>query len=390
MVHRARSEGTARAAAEIAALVSQRGLGGSDVDLDERMRQFRRDRGGRADEARVLARRWAGGTGNAGDDPVGRHLARAYPDRIAQAAGRPGRYRLANGRAAALEETEALARSPFLVVTDITGAAGNSRIRAAATIDRAEIEELFTSQIVEETILAFDVASRSVRARRVRRLGEVRLAEAPVAVADFDAAASCFPAAVAGPRCRDALPWTKEQSALRGRAGYLRSTLGAPWPDLSDTALAATVDGWLAPAIESRLALADITSDDLGQALGELLPRSQRSEMEALLPSHFEAPTGERHAIDYGAENGPALSIRVQELFGLDRHPAIAGGRVPLLLVLLSPAHRPIQTTRDLPGFWRGSWADVARDLKGRYPRHPWPDDPAHAAPTTRAKPRRG
>ncbi|HVW92119.1 MAG TPA: ATP-dependent helicase HrpB, partial [Devosia sp.] len=387
MIHRAREEGEALAAANLAVLLGERGLGGNDVDLDQRMRRFRQDRGNRANDARGLARRWAGTGQGTIDVPVGRHLARAFPDRVAQAAGRRGRFRLVNGRAASLDEADALAARPFLVVADVTGSAANGRIRAAAAIDRAEIEALFARQIVDEDSLAFDPATKSVRARRLRRLGEVRLADTTAAIADAEAAARLLAAGIAETGIA-ALPWTKEQAALRARATYLHRTLGAPWPDLSDEALAAGGAAWLAPFIVGRGALAEITPDDLGNALGELLPWALRREMEELLPSHFEAPSGSRLPIDYEAENGPALEIRVQELFGLDRHPSIAGGRVPLLLVLLSPAHRPIQTTRDLPGFWRGSWKDVARDLKGRYPRHPWPDDPLAAPPTNRAKPR--
>jgi ATP-dependent helicase HrpB len=186
----------------------------------------------------------------------------------------------------------------------------------------------------------------------------------------------------------DSLPWSREQLALRARSSYLARALGGDWPDLSDAALAAGGAAWLAPFIVGRTGLSGITADDLAGALDALLPWSLRAEIERLLPSHFDAPSGSRVPIGYEAENGPELAIRVQELFGLDRHPAVGGGRIPLRLVLLSPAHRPIQTTMDLPGFWRGSWADVARDLKGRYPRHYWPDDPLAALATRRAKPR--
>ncbi len=184
------------------------------------------------------------------------------------------------------------------------------------------------------------------------------------------------------------LPWSRDQKALRARATYLSGKLGGVWPDLSDAALSADGATWLRPFITGRTQLAQITAEDLGNALDVLLPWAQRAEIERLLPSHFHAPSGSHVPIDYEAENGPALEIRVQELFGLARHPAVADGKVPLLLVLLSPAHRPIQTTRDLPGFWRGSWTDVAKDLKGRYPRHFWPEDPASAQATARAKPR--
>jgi len=272
------------------------------------------------------------------------------------------------------------------VVTDITGAAASGRIRAAARIDRETIEELFAGQIVDEVAMGFDRASRSVRARRVKRLGALRLDEAPVAVNDPEAAAQALAEGI-GELGIGVLPWTKEQKALRERASYLRVTLGEDWPDLSDAGMGVDVE-WLAAAVLGKTALSEVGADDLGAALEGLLPYARRQEIERLLPSHFAAPSGSHLPIDYGAENGPALEVRVQELFGLDRHPSVAGGKVPLLLVLLSPAHRPIQTTRDLPGFWRGSWKDVAKDLKGRYPRHYWPENPLEAAATARAKPR--
>ena len=387
MIHRAAEEDDALTAAQLAVLLGERGLGGDGADLGHRLDRFRRERGKRADEAHGLARRWAqmvGNTGTGGE--VGRHLARAYPDRVAQQAGARGRYRLANGRQAILDETDALAAAPYLVAADVTGAAAPGRLRSAATITRATIEELFASQIVDETVMAFDRSAKSVRARRVRRLGALRLDEAPVAIANSEAAARALAEGIAGLGMGQ-LPWTKEQKALRERVSYLRATLGAEWPDLSDAGLAMDVD-WLVPSIVGKTALSEVTADDLAGALEGLLPWGKRQEMERLLPSHFDAPSGSRLPIDYGAENGPALEVRVQELFGLDKHPSVAGGKVPLLLVLLSPAHRPIQTTRDLPGFWRGSWKDVAKDLKGRYPRHYWPEDPVAAAATARAKPR--
>jgi len=386
MVHRAAEEGDAMTAALLAVLVTERGLGGMSVDLAHRLSGFRSDRSKRAEEARGLAGRWAAAAG-ARDRSVsgeaGRHLARAYPDRVAQQAGGRGRYRLANGRGASLDESDPLAASPFLVVTDITGSAANGRIRAAATIDLDTIEELFAARTATATTLAWDAGSRSVRARRLRRLDALKLDDDPVAIDDPEKAAALLAAHVT---IAD-LPWSKEQKALRARATFLAGALGDPWPDLSDTALSADRD-WLVPFITGRTALSAITAEDLSAALEVLLPWSQRAEIDRLLPSHFDAPSGSHAPIDYEAENGPALEIRVQELFGLDRHPAVGGGKIPLLLVLLSPAHRPIQITRDLPAFWRGSWKEVAKDLKGRYPRHFWPDDPVAAQATNRAKPR--
>lgn len=391
MIHRAGLSGCAQQAAELAALVSEHGLGGDAIDLEDRLHRFLADKSPRARDARALAQRWAKLAGNAQPQhqsmSVGQMLANAYPDRLAQAAGKPGRFRLANGRAASLPETDALAQHKFLVVTDITGQAANGRIRAAAPIDIDEIEETFGAHILEETRLEFDRASASVRARRVRAIGQVVLADASAKVEDTDTAAELLCAGIAELGL-DVLPWSKAQLALRARATYLHENLGAPWPDLSDRALQEDASNWLLPCIHGVTAVSKITPDMLEGALAALLPWELRSQIDSLLPSHFQAPTGSRIPIDYAHETAPAIEVRVQEVFGLTKHPAIMGGKTPLLVILLSPAHRPIQMTRDLPGFWRGSWAAVAKDMKGRYPRHYWPEDPAAAEATARAKPR--
>jgi ATP-dependent helicase HrpB len=183
------------------------------------------------------------------------------------------------------------------------------------------------------------------------------------------------------------LPWTKSLEQWRGRVAFLRRAEGDPWPDLSDAALAASPD-WLAPALFGKTRLEELSGEDLAQALRALLPYDLSRRLDVEAPTHFLAPTGTAAAVDYEAEGGPSIALRVQELFGLALHPALAGGRVPLTVHLLSPAHRPIQITRDLPGFWKGSWSAVRADLRGRYPRHFWPEDPSSAAPTNRAKPR--
>ena len=389
MIALAAAEGTATDAALLGVLVGEPGLGGKSTDLSARFETIRRDTSRRAIDARALAARWAKAAGGAGavtGADLGRHLARAWPDRVAQRTA-PGRFRLANGRQARLDETESLAREKFLVVTEMTGAAAGATIRAACPIARETVEELFAAHIQAVTDLAFDPAARAVRARRQRRLGALRLEDGPAAIEDTEAAAPLLAAGIADLGI-DKLPWTRDQRALRDRAGFLHRTLGEDWPDLSDAALARDDAAWLVPHIPGLSRLDQIAPDHLSAALFDLLPWARRAEMETLLPSHFAAPSGSRVPIDYAAENGPVLAIRVQELFGLDAHPAIADGKIPLLLSLLSPAHRPIQTTRDLPGFWRGSWRDVARDLKGRYPRHHWPDDPLSAPATNRAKPR--
>ena len=186
----------------------------------------------------------------------------------------------------------------------------------------------------------------------------------------------------------DRLPWSKPARQWRDRVMFLRKAEGESWPDLSDDALAEQREAWLVPALYDKTALKDLSAGDLSDALMSLLPWELRARLEREAPTHFEAPTGTHVPIDYEAEAGPSIAIRVQELFGLSQHPAIAGGRVPLVIELLSPAHRPVQVTRDLPGFWRGSWQAVKSEMKGRYPRHPWPDDPASAMPTRRVKPR--
>lgn len=391
MIHRAGASGHAQEAAEIAALVSEHGLGGDAIDLEERLSRFMADKSPRAKDAKALAQRWAKLAGRAQGPreatSIGQMLAYAYPDRLAQAAGKPGRYRLASGRAASLPETDPLARHKFLVVTDITGQAANGRIRAAAAVNIQEIEETFAAHITEETRLEFDHASKSVRARRVRAIGQVILSDASAKVEDTEAAAEMLCAAVEELGL-DILPWSKAQLALRARATYLHDKLGPPWPDLGDKALRGDVSSWLAPYLGGATAISKITADMLEGALAALLPWDLRSQIDTLLPSHFQAPTGSRLPINYAHETAPAIEVRVQELFGLTTHPAIMGGKVPLLVILLSPAHRPIQMTQDLPGFWKGSWAAVAKDLKGRYPRHFWPDDPAGAEATARAKPR--
>jgi ATP-dependent helicase HrpB len=186
------------------------------------------------------------------------------------------------------------------------------------------------------------------------------------------------------------LPWTISLLQWRNRVGFLRRLEGEEWPDLSNDRLAATAADWLAPALLGKISVAALGADELKDAVQTLVPWKLRRRLDAEAPTHFAAPSGSSVPIDYDDEEGPKLSIRVQELFGLDRHPAIAGGRVPLLIELLSPAHRPVQVTRDLPGFWRGSYAAVKAEMKGRYPRHPWPDDPIKAPATRRAKPRGG
>jgi ATP-dependent helicase HrpB len=444
MVVDASREGAGRLAAEIAAVLTERGLGGNDVDLRHRIDGLRRDRSGRAEEARRMAKRWAemagspispassspfphspsktgvgalmvgegrggesGGYGTEGPHRttpapspqgggeqkcLGAILALAYPERIAKNRGAAaGAFLLANGRGAHVDPASSLSREPYLAVAELVGSAAQSRITLAAAIDLSDIETRFADRIEAVEDISCDPKSLALRARKSRRLGAVMLGEQPLAVTPSDATAKLLAAAVVKTGL-DRLPWTEALQQWRDRVLFLRRQSGGKpgeeWPDLSDSGLAATAGGWLAPLFAEKTALAALTASELEAALHGLLPYSLRRRLEAEAPTHFDAPSGSRVPIGYEAEEGPKLAIRVQELFGLNRHPAIAGGRVPLVIELLSPAHRPVQVTRDLPNFWRGSYAAVKSDMRGRYPRHPWPDDPAAAQATRRAKPR--
>ena len=390
MVVDAAAEGGGAQAAAIAAVLTERGLGGDDVDLRHRLDNFRRDRSARAEDARAMTKRWAetAGAGNRnGERSTGALLALAYPDRIAKNRGAGGGFLLANGRGGVVDPASPLAREPFLVVAELTGAAAASRIVLAAPIEVAEIEARFAGQIDDRSEVSFDMASASLRARRRQRLGALVLSEQTMPVTSDSESARLLAKGIAELGIGK-LPWTKAQLQLRNRVMFLRRAEGDEWPDLSDTALAATSAEWLAPFLTGRTARSQIGADDLTAALDALIPWNLRKRLDAEAPTHFTAPSGSHAPIDYEAEEGPKLAIRVQELFGLAVHPTIAGGRVPLLIELLSPAHRPVQLTRDLPGFWRGSYKDVKTEMRGRYPRHPWPDDPLKAPATRRAKPR--
>jgi ATP-dependent helicase HrpB len=394
--------GAAVLAANVALVLSERGLGGNDVDLAHRLEALRHDRSHRAQEARAMAQRWAEIANTnpehaAGGDPPrmsraslspGALLALAYPDRIARSRGADGAFLLANGRGGALDPASPLAREPFLAVGEITGAAAQGRIALAAALMLAEIETQFSSRIESRDEIAFDETTGSLRGRRLRRLGAVALAAEPVKVVANEDAARLLAQGIARNGIAR-LPWTISLLQWRNRVGFLRRLEGEEWPDLSNDRLAATATDWLAPAFLGKTSLAALGADKLKDAVQTLVPWKQRRRLDTEAPTHFAAPSGSSVPIDYDGDEGPKLSIRVQELFGLDRHPAIAGGRAPLLIELLSPAHRAVQVTRDLPGFWRGSYAAVRAEMRGRYPRHPWPDDPIVAPATRRAK-RRG
>jgi ATP-dependent helicase HrpB len=389
--------GAGEEAAEIAAVLTERGLGGDSVDLDFRLDQFRRDRSPRASSARSLSERWASQVAASEGPPredaslsTGIMLALAFPDRVARNRGNGG-FVLANGRGANVDQASALARSPYIAVAELTGTAAQGRILLAAPISQADIELHFSDQIENVEEISFDRSAMALRSRRRRTLHAITLSEAPMAlVASAHTARVLADGLIAAGL--DRLPWSKPASQWRDRVMFLRKAEADPanssWPDLSDDGLAAQAEAWLLPALYDKTSLKDLSAQDLSDAMRTLLPWELRARLEREAPTHFEAPTGTALPIDYEAEQGPTIAVRLQELFGLTDHPSIAKGAVPLVLELLSPAHRPVQVTRDLPGFWRGSYAAVRSDLRGRYPRHPWPEDPASALPTRRVKPR--
>jgi ATP-dependent helicase HrpB len=302
------------------------------------------------------------------------------------ARGKRGEFLMVNGRAAALEPHDALAGESFLAIGEIVGRAASARIVTAAPLRLEQIEAVAGAQIETREETLFDRASAALRARRRRRLGALVLAEGNLAPPADEQSAQTLARGILDLGL-ERLPWTKALTQWRGRVNFLRRAEGEAWPDLSDAALAASPD-WLTPFLAGKTRLDDLRGEELSEALHALLTYELSRRLEAEAPSHFIAPTGAATPVDYEAEGGPSVALRVQELYGLTVHPSLAGGRVPLTLHLLSPAHRPIQITRDLPGFWKGSWAATRADLRGRYPRHFWPEDPASAAPTSRAKPR--
>ncbi len=386
MVLKAAETGQATRGARIAALIVERNLGGRDADLRHRLDALARDRSRRAGDACALADRWAAQAGRQGQgEPVsdGLLLAFAYPERVARARGPQGEFQLASGRGAFLEATDALARETWLAVAELGGGDRRDRILLAAPLTLEEIEQAFARQITTEDRLEESGGGR-LRAKRLTRLGRLTLREAVDEAPDPALIAAALLDRVRAEGI-EALPWGEAALSLRQRAAFLRARDDA-WPDLSDFALVARLEEWLAPILPGVRSLSALKPDVLDAALRTLIPWDQLRRLEGEAPARWTAPTGNSFAIDYAAEAGPRVDVRVQEVYGLSTHPQVAGE--PLTLSLLSPAHRPVQTTKDLPGFWKGSWKDVRTDMRGRYPKHVWPEDPASAPPTTRAKPR--
>jgi len=410
MLVEAAERGWGETAAEAAVLLTERGLGGNDADLEMRLRRWRQERGKRAEAARGLTRRWRGlisppargrglRGGHAESDPgpppappasgrgdlLGACVALAFPDRVSKRRGASGEDWISvGGRGFRLDTASPLAREQWLAVAEVGGTAAGARILSAAPIDEAMVENLFADRIRTGASLAFDPTTGSVKARSGRSLGAILLSEG----SDGKASPAEIEAAlVEGVRTHglSLLPWTENAVSLRRRAAFA-ALHGPELADLSDAALAVRLDEWLPAMVAGKKRLADVEPAALSGLLESLLGWEGKKTVDRLAPEAFETPAGSSHRIDYQAEAGPTVTVRVQALFGLAEHPAVAGGRVPLLLSLTSPAGRPIQTTRDLPGFWKGSWTAVAKEMRGRYPRHPWPEDPAAADPTLRTK----
>jgi len=384
MLVRASEHGLARTAAEVAVLLGERGLGGNDADLELRLRRWKGERGQRAENGRRLAERWSrlvGGSAEirGGGEAVALCVALAFPDRVAKRRDGSGEtWASVGGRGFKLDPTSPLARADWLAVAETQGMAAGARILSAASIDAATVESLFADRIETRRTVTFDPATGRIEALRERRLGAVRLSGGSDSAAT---SAEIESALLEGIRAHGLhlLPWSDTAQALRTRGAY------AGMEALTDEALLATLDDWLPAALAGKRRLDAVSPESLSQALQNLLGWDGQKTLDRLAPARFETPAGSSHAIDYAAEAGPTVEVRVQALFGLAEHPMI-GGNVPLVLSLTSPAGRPIQTTRDLPGFWKGSWAAVAKEMRGRYPRHPWPDDPAAASATLRTK----
>ncbi|WP_118857708.1 ATP-dependent helicase HrpB [Sphingomonas mesophila] len=374
----------AGAAAAVAALLTERGLGGNDPDLEVRYRRWQSERGPRAEAARRMARRWAGGSASGGAAELAQCVALAFPDRLARRRDGSGEtWQSAGGRGFRLDPASPLARSEWLAVAEVAGAASGARILSGAAIDFAAVEELFAERIETFRNVRFDPASGRIGATRGRRMGAIELTSAPDPKPDQDAIEAGLLDAVRR-HGLGILPWCGPAAALRARAGFARTHEPAI-ADLGDQTLLERAEEWLTPLLAGRRDLA-LSPAKLAAALEGLLGYDATRAIDRLAPSHFHSPAGSSHAIDYEAPGGPAVEVRAQALFGLTEHPTVGGGRVPLTLAITSPAHRPIQTTRDLPAFWAGNWKDVAKEMRGRYPKHPWPDDPAGTGATLRTK----
>lgn len=382
MVAFASDAGDAATGARIAAILSEPGLGGTSTDLRDRLRELDRDRSPRARDALKLAERWAraAGGGAGGTVEPGRLVAEAFPERVARARGNTGEAQLASGRGVHMDPTDPLAREPWLAVADLTGGDAGDRIRLAVPVDPTDLGH----RVEEEDRLTRTPGGR-LELRRLRRIGALVLEESVLGAPDRGQVTAALKAEVDRRGLKD-LRWGDRANALRARLAFLAG-LEAGWPDVSDAGLFEAREAWLWPLFDGVQAVAAVPDAALEQGLKSLIPWDRQRDLDRLAPPRLETPLGSA-AIDYAADGGPRVDVRVQELFGVTTHPTVGGGRVPLTLALLSPARRPVQVTKDLPGFWAGSWSAVRAEMRGRYPRHLWPENPSEAQATTRAKPR--
>jgi ATP-dependent helicase HrpB len=376
MVLYAAQHGAAICAARLALLLQERGLGGRSDDLAVRLDRWGGERGTRAEASRKLADRWARAAEQASGKPHDREapplavlMAEAFPDRIAKSRSASGEDWLsAGGRGYRLDPASPLARATWLVIGDAQGQASGARILAGLALNEADVTRWLGHRITARQTLAWNTDASRVDARLERQLGAITLARVPDPSPDPAAVAALLLGRVRADGLR-ALPLGQSAKALLARGVY------AGLAPLEEATLLADLGQWLRPLLAGRRDLA-IPPGALHDALFDRLDWSERQHLETLAPAQFSSPLGTSHPIDYVHDGGPAVELRVQALFGLDRHPVI--GRPPraLLLSLTSPGGRPIQLTTDLPAFWRGSWRDVVKDMKGRYPRHRWPDEP--------------
>jgi ATP-dependent helicase HrpB len=380
--------GQAREAAEIAMLISERGLGGDSADLSVRLDRFRTDRGDRARAARTMAHNMASQAGEEGKPAglsVGTLISLAWPERIAVARG--GGFLLAGGAGANIDRNSPLAREPFLAVAELQGSAASARITAAAPISREEIELLHPDRIRRMREIEFDADAMALRPRERRMLGAIPLSSGAIKPSRGEIDAAML--AAIRKHGLESVGWDASARRMRERIAFLHRAEPARWPDVSDERLLRDLEDWLGPFLGGAMTMREIDGRKLRDGLDYLLSTSRAvsGQLEKAAPERFVTPAGASHALRY-EDNQVVLAARVQEFYGLNRHPAIGGGAIPLTLELLSPALRPIQVTRDLPGFWAGSWREVRTEMRGRYPKHDWPQDPASATPSTRTKPR--
>jgi ATP-dependent helicase HrpB len=321
-------------------------------------------------------------------DAVGQVLALAYPDRIArrQKGDEPARYLMANGRGALFTQPDPLTAEPYLVIAELDAGSQWARIDLAAPISQKDIERLYQAEIIESEAVSWDERAGAVRASRQRRLGALVLSEEALSNPDPSSITAALLDGI-----REAglhtLAWTTELQDWRTRVDFMRRIQGAEagWPDLSDERLHQSLDEWLGPFLAGFTTLERVQRMDLTQPLHALLSRAQQHELHRLAPTHLAVPSGSQVKLNY-SESVPVLAVRLQEMFGCKATPRIVNGTVPVMLHLLSPAKRPVQVTKDLASFWANVYPHVRKELRGRYPKHHWPEDPLAAVPTAKAK----